>query len=146
MQDYHSLLYREEEREMIAYCKDAGVGVIPYSPLARGLLTRPHKSEPTERSKTDTYSELLLGQTTPADVEIIGRVEELAKKKGVSMAAVATAWSIQKGVIPIVGLASTERVDQAIEAVKLQKEGLLTDEDVKYLEEKYVAKSVIALG
>jgi aryl-alcohol dehydrogenase-like predicted oxidoreductase len=149
MQDYHSMLYREEEREMHAYCRDAGIGLIPWSPLARGLLTRPYsfsKEKPTTRQTTDVYSEFLIGPVTDADVKIIGRVEELANKKGASMAQVATAWSLAKGVNPILGLASVERVNEAVEAVKLAKEGLLSGEDVKNLEELYVPKPVLWLG
>jgi aryl-alcohol dehydrogenase-like predicted oxidoreductase len=140
MQDYHSLLYRESEREMVPYCKDAGIGLIPWSPLARGLVTRPYKTEPSARQKEDVYRELLIGKTTKEDIEIIGRVEELARKKEASMATIAIAWCLKKGVTPIVGLGSTERVDQAVEAVEFSKAGLLTDEDVKFLEELYVAK------
>lgn len=143
MQDYHSLIYREIERDMFPYCQDTGVGLIPYSPLARGLLTRPYKSTPTDRQKTDWYSEFLLGKTTDADIEIIGRVEELAKKKGVPMATIALAWCFAKGAIPIVGLGSIERVNQAVESIAFAKAGLLEKEDVKFLEEKYVAKPVI---
>src|SRR6185436_10712476 len=76
MQDYHNLLYREEEREMIPYCQSTGVGLIPWSPLARGLLARPYGSTKTDRQKMDVYSEFLIGPTTKADIEIIGRVEE----------------------------------------------------------------------
>ena len=137
--DYHSLLYRESEREMAPYCKDAGVGLIPWSPLARGLVTRPYKTEPSARQKEDVYSELLIGKTTKEDIEIIGPVEELAQKD-VSMATIAIAWCLKKGVTPIVGLGSTERVDQAVEAVGFAKAGLLTDEDVKFLEELYLVK------
>jgi len=144
MQDYHSLLYREPEREMIPYCKDAGVGLIPWSPLARGLVTRPYKTKPSIRQKDDVYKELLIGKTTKEDIEIIGRVEELARKKEVSMATIAIAWCLKKGVTPIVGLGSIDRVDQAVEAVKFAKAGLLTDEDVKFLEELYHSKPALA--
>jgi aryl-alcohol dehydrogenase-like predicted oxidoreductase len=146
MQDYHSLIYREIERDMIPYCRDTGVGLIPYSPLARGHLTRPYKSEPTKRQQTDMFGEFLLGKTTDADIEIIGRVEELANKKGVPMAVIALAWCFAKSVIPIVGLGSIERVDQAVESITLSKGGLLKKEDVEFLEEKYVAKPVIGFG
>ena len=127
---------------MIPYCQYTGVGVIPYSPLARGLITRPYKSAPTTRQKSDIYSEFLLGKTTEADIEIIGRVEELAKKKGVAMVSVALAWCFAKGVIPIVGLGSTDRVDQAVESLALAKAGLLEKEDIEFLEQKYVPKTV----
>jgi aryl-alcohol dehydrogenase-like predicted oxidoreductase len=146
MQDYYSMLYRENERELIPYCQDTGVGLIPWSPLARGLLVRPYKSAPTERQKTDVYGEFLIGRTTSADIEIIGRVEELAKKKGVTMASIALAWSLAKGVNPIVGLGSIERVHQTVESVALAKNGLLGKEDIEFLEEKYVAKPLLAVG
>jgi len=146
MQDYYSLLYRENERELIPYCRDAGVGIIPYSPLARGLLTRPYNSEPTIRQKTDQFSEFLLGETTSADIEIIKRVEELAQRKGVNMVTIALAWCVARGVIPIVGIASIDRVNQTVESFKLGKAGLLEKEDIEFLEEKYVAKPLIAAG
>jgi len=146
MQDYYSLLYRENEREIIPYCQDTGVGLIPYSPLARGLLSRPYNSEQTTRQKTDVTSEFMLGKTTSADIEIIGRVEKLAEKKGVSMATVALAWCYAREVMPIVGLGTVNRVNEAVEAIKLAKAGLLEKEDIDFLEEKYVAKPVIATG
>jgi aryl-alcohol dehydrogenase-like predicted oxidoreductase len=142
MQDYYSLLYRENEREMIPYCRDTGVGIIPFSPLARGLLTRPYGSQPTTRQKADIYSEFILGETTSSDIEIIGRVEELARQKGVSMATVALAWCVAKGVIPIVGLGSIDRVNKTVEGLALTKTGLLTKNDIDFLEQKYVAKPV----
>jgi aryl-alcohol dehydrogenase-like predicted oxidoreductase len=86
------------------------------------------------------YSKLLVGEVTDVDVKIINRVEELAEKKHCSMAQIAMAWSLKKGVNPIVGLASIKRVDEAAEAVALAANGLLTDEDVKSLDELYVAK------
>jgi len=142
MQDYYSLLYRENEREMIPYCRDTGIGIIPFSPLARGLLTRPYGSQPTTRQKADIYNELLLGETTSSDIEIIGRVEELARQKGVSMATVAIAWCVAKGVIPIVGLGSIDRVNQTVEGLTLTKTGPLTKDDIHFLEQKYVAKPI----
>ena len=144
MQDYYSLIYRENEREMIPYCRDAGVGIIPYSPLARGLLTRPYNTEPTIRQKTDMFSEFLLGKTTSVDMEIIGRVEKLANQKGVKMATIALAWCFARGVIPIVGIGSVDRVNETVDGLKLAKEGLLEKEDIEFLEEKYVAKNLIA--
>ena len=142
MQDYYSLLYRENEREMIPYCQDTGVGIIPFSPLARGLLTRPYDSRPTTRQKADIYSKFLLGETTSSDIEIIGRVEELARQKGVSMATVALAWCAAKGVIPIVGLGSIERVSKTVEGLALTKTGFLAKDDIDFLEQKYVAKPI----
>lgn len=149
MQDYYSLLHREEEREMHPYCHDAGIGIIPWSPLARGLLTRPYKvsaENPTTRQKEDAYSSMMIGGITKEDIGIIGRVEELAKAKGCSMAQIGIAWCLKKGVNPIVGLSSIGRVDEAVEAVKGQKEGLLSDDDVNFLDELYTPKVPLSNG
>jgi aryl-alcohol dehydrogenase-like predicted oxidoreductase len=146
MQDYYSLIYRENEREMIPYCRDTGVGLIPYSPLARGLLSRPYNSEQTPRQKTDPTAEFMLGKTTSADIEIIGRVEKLAEKKGVSMATIVLAWCFAREVMPIVGLGTVNRVNETVEAIKLAKAGLLEKEDIDFLEEKYTPKPAVATG
>lgn len=143
MQDHYSLVYRENEREMIPYCRDTGVGLIPFSPLARGLLARPYNSEPTSRQKSDIFAEFMLGKTTNVDIEIIGRVSELANMKGVSMATIALAWCFAKGVNPIVGLGSVARVEETVEAIRLAKEGLLSEEDFQFLEERYVPKGLV---
>ncbi|KAJ5198497.1 NADP-dependent oxidoreductase domain-containing protein, partial [Penicillium cinerascens] len=146
MQDYYSLLHREEEREMHPYCRDAGVGLIPWSPLARGLLTRPFKVDKAQKSvreASDVYSQMLIGATTEVDISIINRVEELAKKKGCSMAQIGLVWCLKKGVNPIVGLSSTTRVDEAVQSVKLFKDGVLSDGDVQYLDELYVPKAAL---
>jgi len=146
MQSYHSLLNREEEREMFPYCRDAGVGLIPWSPFARGRLTRPYnssKEELTKRQETDHYSDWLIGAITKEDEEIIARVATLAKQKGVSMAQICIAWSLKKGAHPILGLSSNERVDEAVEAIQRVKDGLLTNEDVKHLEELYIPKQAV---
>jgi aryl-alcohol dehydrogenase-like predicted oxidoreductase len=138
MQNYHNLLYREEEREMFPYCKHAGIGLIPWSPLAQGRLARPWNAEKeSERSKNNPYLFLL---SDDSDKAVVDRLEEVAKKLGVSMAVVATAWSIKKGVNPIVGLQSIARIDEAIEMANFQ----LSDEDFKALEEPYRAKAVSA--
>ena len=140
MQNYHNLIYREEEREMLPYCRATGVGCIPWSPVARGVLTRPWDSRDTKREASDNFlKSLIRNKETEIDKNIVNRVEEVAKKRGVGMAMVATAWSIrQEGVNPIVGLGSKERIDQAVEAVKFE----LSDEEVRYLEEPYMPKMV----
>jgi aryl-alcohol dehydrogenase-like predicted oxidoreductase len=138
MQNFHNLLYREEEREMIPYCQDTGVGLIPWSPLARGYLTRPLGEESIRHKSDKMLARVFLSKEDEADKAIIGRVEEVAKKKGISMAAVATAWSLSKGMIPIIGISSIERIDQACDNIKIQ----LTDEEIKFLEEPYVPKAV----
>jgi aryl-alcohol dehydrogenase-like predicted oxidoreductase len=139
MQNFHNLIYREEEREMMPYCHDTGVGVIPWSPLARGILTRPWKSSATKRQRTDGFlKSIILARETETDAAVVNRVEEVAKKKGVSMTAVATAWSLSKGVMPIIGLNSKQRIDEACENVKVK----LTEEDIKYLEDPYLPKTI----
>ncbi|GBE82852.1 Putative aryl-alcohol dehydrogenase [Sparassis crispa] len=132
MQNHHSLIYREEEREMFPTLKMFGVGAIPWSPLARGLLTRP-VGEQTRRAQTDRYQKHYTDN--PGTVDIISRVDELAKKKGISMAQVAIAWSLSKpGVTaPIVGTTSLENLKDIIGAVHVQ----LTEDEIKYLEEPY---------
>ncbi|OCL05277.1 Aldo/keto reductase [Glonium stellatum] len=139
MQNYYNLIYREEEREMIPYCKDTGVGLIPWSPVARGVLTRPWGDRTTTREKTDKFlASLIRARENDVDKAIIDRLEEVAKKRGVNMTTIATAWCIKKGVIPIIGLSSKERIDQAVENSKYQ----LSDEDAKYLEEPYLPKAI----
>lgn len=140
MQNYYNLLYREEEREMIPYCNNTGVGLIPWSPIARGVLARPWDSRGTEREKGDGFLKALIrSRETEVDKTIVDRVEEVAKKKGISMAQVGTAWCLSKsGVSPILGMASEDRIDQAVAAVKVK----LTEEEMKYLEEPYLPKAV----
>ncbi|KAM3079981.1 CSG1/SUR1-like protein [Clarireedia jacksonii] len=144
MQNYYNLLYREEEREMIPYCRDTGVGLIPWSPLARGALARPSDDHSTTREKSEqVLNAMIRSKETDIDKTIIGRVEEIAKKKGVSMANIATAWCLSKdSVNPILGLGSKERIDQAVESVKFASSGKLTEEDIKYLEEGYAPKVI----
>ncbi|KAK7192793.1 hypothetical protein DPSP01_011216 [Paraphaeosphaeria sporulosa] len=138
MQNYHNLLYREEEREMHPYCAHAGIGLIPWSPLAQGKLARPWSTS-SFRNDSNAFSAMFA--STSADKAIVDKVEEVAGRLGVSMAQVATAWSLSKGVNPILGLQSEKRIDEAVGAVGL----VLQDEDVKALEGAYVAKGVAPL-
>ncbi|KAJ7343724.1 NADP-dependent oxidoreductase domain-containing protein [Mycena albidolilacea] len=134
MQGEYNLLQREEEREMIPYCKAHGIGLIPYSVLAAGNLTRP-VDEQSLRSQTNkgTAFEYKL---TDADKAIIGRVQEVAEKKGCTMSQVALAWVQLKVDSPIIGLASVKNVERSAE-----KGVELTPEEAKYLEELYVPKA-----
>jgi len=140
MQNYYSLLYREEEREMFPTLKLFGVGSIPWSPLARGLLTRP-LSESTTRSKTDRYISRITQSESDTTVSIVNRVEELAKKRGISMAQVALAWILLKDGVtaPIIGATSLEHLRDIIGSVHVQ----LTLEEIKYLEEPYVPQAIV---
>jgi aryl-alcohol dehydrogenase-like predicted oxidoreductase len=136
MQNHYNLLYREEEREMIRYCNDTGVGIIPWAPLCRGHLARP----PTEFGSTDRSKDEkeTSGDLSAVDQKIIGRVVELAEKHEWPMAHVALAWINQRVTSPIIGFSSVERIEQAIGA----RGKTLTDEEVKYLEELYEAKPI----
>ena len=141
MQNLYSLLYREEEREMVPYCQATGVGVIPWFAVAAGMLTRPWDDQSTERAKTDPYlAAIFKSGDGVAEKAIVDRVEEVAKKKNVAMAQVATAWLLSKpGVNPLLGLSKKERIDQAVAAIHVK----LTEEEIKYLEEPYVPKPVM---
>lgn len=138
MQNYQNLIYREEEREMLPYCQATGVGIMPWSPVARGILARPWGSAATKRERTDAYLCQLISRENDADKAIVDQVESIAKKRGVPMAAVATAWVLGKGCNPVLGLSSKERIDQAIEAMKLK----LTEEETTALEAPYLPKNI----
>lgn len=141
MQNHYSLCYREEEREMNPYCHETGVGLIPWAPLYRGFLARPRagaEGGPTEREKS-LKGHPMMRDLTKEDQEIIGRVEELAKKKGWKMSQVALAWIIQKGTIPIVGFSNLSRLDEACQV----RGKTLTPEEMKWLEEPYVPKPIV---
>ncbi|PFH46661.1 hypothetical protein AMATHDRAFT_69408 [Amanita thiersii Skay4041] len=138
MQNHYSLVYREEEREMFPTLMHFGVGSIPWSPLGRGLLTRP-LTDTTTRGKTDWFiGNYSRAQSTAA---IVNRVEELAKKKGISMAQVSLAWIMAKpGVTaPIVGTSSLENLSDLIKSVNVK----LTAEEMQFLEEPYVAREIM---
>ena len=139
MQNFHNLLYREEEREMLPYCAATGIGVLPWSPLARGALCRPWSERGSKREETDIgLKSLIRARESEVDKKIVDRVEQVAKKHGVSMSCVATAWSVKKGYCPIIGLGSEQRIDEACFNASWQ----LSDEDAEYLEEPYVPKVV----
>ena len=131
MQNHYNLLNREEEREMLPLCADQGVGVIPWSPLARGRLTR-EWGEKTNRSETDRFGAQLYQDSDRAIVE---RVAEVAQERGVPRAQVALAWVLSNPVVtaPIVGATKLEHLDDAVAAVELE----LTDEELRRLEEPY---------
>jgi aryl-alcohol dehydrogenase-like predicted oxidoreductase len=143
MQNHLNLLYREEEREMMGLCREEGVGVIPWSPLARGKLARPW-GEATKRAETDPHGKTLYGKTEAADRAVVERVEEVARLRGVPMAQVALAWLLQKpGVTaPIVGASKPQHLDDAVAAVALR----LSAEEVARLEEPYVPHAVAGIA
>jgi 1-deoxyxylulose-5-phosphate synthase len=138
MQDHYNLLNREEEREMHPLCADQGVGVIPWSPLARGRLTRDWE-ETTNRSETDAFGDKLYVEAS--DRAIVARVAEIAEERGVSRAQVALAWVLAKPVVtaPIVGVTKDAHLDDAVAAVDLH----LSDEEIARLEEPYTPHAVV---
>jgi aryl-alcohol dehydrogenase-like predicted oxidoreductase len=142
MQDHYNLIYREEEREMIPQCLDQGVGVIPWSPLARGMLTgnRTRAGEKlTTRAQTDAFGEALY--TPEVDFDVVERADEVAAERGVSTAQVGLAWLLHKpGVTaPIVGATKLEHLDDALAAEQLS----LSDAEIERLEERYVPHAVV---
>ena len=139
MQNHYNLVYREEEREMVPLCLDRGIGLIPWSPLARGMLARPRPAEPdvraagTARAESDTYSGRLYD--TPGDWEVVSAVERVASRRGVSMAEVALAWlRARPGVAaPIVGASKPGHLEAAIRSLDLH----LTPDECELLEAPY---------
>jgi len=140
MQNYVNLLYREEEREMLPLCRDQGVAVIPWSPLARGRLTRPFDTT-TARTETDAFGRTLYAHTADADRRVVEAVQRVATRLGVPMARVALAWVLRKPGVnaPIIGATRLDQLDKAVAALSLQ----LSDADVTELEAPYVPHAVV---
>jgi len=143
MQDYLNLLYREEEREMLPLCDAEGVGVIPWSPLARGRLTRDW-DQTTGRSQTDEFGKTLYAHTVEADRKVVETVATIAKERDVPRAQVALAWVLAKPEVsaPIIGASKTAHLDDAIAALELG----LTDREIARLEEPYVPHAVVGFS
>ena len=142
MQNHYNLVYREEEREMIPLCVEEGIGIIPWSPLARGFLAgnrRKADRGETRRAKSDVFAHQLYYQD--ADFAIADRCGELAARRGVPPAQIALAWLLHRpGVTaPIVGATKLEQLDQAVAAVTLP----LSPEEMQFLEERYAAHPVL---
>ncbi|WP_420782914.1 aldo/keto reductase [Streptomyces sp. LPB2020-019-1HS] len=136
MQNHYNLLYREEEREMLPLCEDQGVGVLPWSPLARGRLTRDWGTE-TGRSTTDEFGSRLYQDS---DRVIVKAVSRIAQERGVPRAQVALAWLLHQDTVtaPIVGASKPGHLEDAVAALELR----LTDEEIEQLEEPYVPHAV----
>ncbi|HAT3848507.1 TPA: aldo/keto reductase [Serratia marcescens] len=141
MQNYLNLLYREEEREMLPMCADQGVGIMPWSPLARGRLTRPSGTV-SHRQENDAFGKGLYTNTEDADNRIIDAVEKVAKARGVPMAQVALAWVLAKPGVsaPIIGASKPHHLDDAIAALSLT----LSEEELRSLEEPYVPHNIVS--
>jgi 1-deoxyxylulose-5-phosphate synthase len=144
MQNHLNLLYREEEREMLPLCQAEGIAVIPWSPLARGRLTRPWQSGTSKRSESDQFGNTMYARTEDADKRVVDRLGEVAEKRGVARAQVALAWLLIKPGItaPIVGASKPHHLEDAAAALSLQ----LTPEEIATLEEPYVPHPVLGFS
>ena len=143
MQNHYNLLYREEEREMMPLCLDQGIGVIPWSPLARGLLAGRRRPK-TTRAATDTYGKQIYGEEIgDADARVVDRVEELARESGVAPAQLALAWLLHKPdvVAPIVGASKAQHIADAVSALDVK----LESETMAKLEELYLPHAVAGI-
>ncbi len=140
MQNYVNLLYREEEREMLPLCAAEGIGVIPWSPMARGRLTRDW-DETSARTETDDFGRTLYAKTGEADRKVVEAVARVAAARGVPRAQVALAWVLAKQVVtaPIVGATKLQHLDDAVAALSLK----LTAEEIAQLEAPYVPHAVV---
>jgi aryl-alcohol dehydrogenase-like predicted oxidoreductase len=145
MQNHYNLVYREEEREMMPLCRAEGIGLIPWSPLARGFLagnrTR-EQSGPTKRSKSDNFAHRMYYQDD--DFDVVDRVVELADRHGAKPAQIALAWMLYKPDItsPIIGASKMQHLEEAVAALDVE----LSDEDIAFLEEPYRPHQVLGHG
>lgn len=140
LQNHYNLLYREDERELLPIARQYGVSLIPYSPLAGGHLTHPEWESGTSRSNTDRTLRNKYDHAKENDMQIIARVDEVAKRMGVSMTEVALAWLLKRGVAaPIVGATKVPHFDAAVRAIDL----VLSNEDADYLEAPYRAHEIV---
>lgn len=139
MQDHLNLLYREEEREMLPFCEDQKIAVIPWSPLARGRLTRDW-DEATARTESDEFGKTLYTQALEADRKIVDAVGAVAKARGIPRAQVATAWILQKSAVtaPIIGASKPGHITDAVASLEVK----LTPEEIETLENPYVPHGV----
>ncbi len=133
VQGHYNLIFREEEREMVPYCEEENIALTPYSALASGRLSR-KPGETTERLEKDAYAKFKYDSTAQQDGIIIGRVAELAEKRGVTMTEISLAWLLTKVTSPVVGATKLHHIEGVAKAVDLE----LTDEETAYLEEPYV--------
>jgi len=143
MQNYLNLLYREEEREMLPLCAAEGIGVIPWSPLARGRLTRDWDAQ-TRRSQTDEFGKSLYARTAEADRIVVEAVATVAAARGVPRAQIALAWVLAKPMVsaPIVGASRLDHFDDLLAALSIN----LTDDEIAQLEAPYIPHEVTGIG
>jgi aryl-alcohol dehydrogenase-like predicted oxidoreductase len=141
MQDHLNLIYREEEREMLPLCREEKIGVIPYSPLASGRLTRDWSSESTLRSETDQIAKTKYDATADTDRQVVERVAEVADKHEVPRVHIALAWLLQKKPVtaPIIGATKISHLEAAVGALSVT----LAEDEVTYLEEPYTPHPIV---
>jgi aryl-alcohol dehydrogenase (NADP+) len=139
MQNHYNLLYREEEREMNPLCEAEGIGLIPWSPLARGVLTG-NRQASTVRARTDDFARTLYDKTAQADEQVVADLRQVAEKRGVPPAQVALAWLLHKPnvVAPIVGASKPHHLQDALAAATLK----LSGEEIAALEKSYVPHAI----
>lgn len=140
VQGHYNLIFREEEREMIPYCKEENIALTPYSSLAGGRLSRKF-NETTKRQREDSYAELKYGATKMQDNVIIERVAEIAKEREISMTEVSLAWLLTKADSSVVGATKLKHIEDAANAVDV----VLTTEEIDYLEEKYSSHDLVGV-
>lgn len=134
IQGHYNLIFREEEREMVPYCDEENIALTPYSALASGRLSRKPGEADTKRAAEDSYAKFKYDATADTDNVIIGRVCEIAEKRGVTMTEVSLAWLLTKVTAPVVGATKMHHIEGAVKATELE----LTEDEIRYLEEPYV--------
>lgn len=140
VQGHYNLIFREEEREMAGYCKEENIAMTPYSALASGRLSK-RPGESSKRMEKDSYAKGKYDATARQDEIIIGRVAELADRKGISMTEIALAWLLAKVTAPVVGATKQHHIDGAVSALNVS----LTPEEMNYLEEAYVPHKLVGV-
>lgn len=140
MQGHYNLIFREEEREMNPCCRENGIALTPYSPLASGRLVKP-KTETSKRLETDSFAKGKYERTQAQDEIIIDRVAEVAHKNGLTNTQVALGWLLQKAEAPVIGATKLRHIEEAVSAVGVT----LSEEDIRYLEEPYVPHKLVGV-
>lgn len=140
VQGHYNLIFREEEREMIPYCREENIALTPYSALAGGRLSK-RPGESSKRLEEDSYARLKYDAAAEQDGKIICRVEKLAERRGVSMTEVSLAWLLAKVAAPVVGATKLHHIEGAAKAADLK----LTDEELTYLEELYLPHKLVGV-
>lgn len=140
VQGHYNLIFREEEREMVPFCRQENIALTPYSPLAGGRLCK-HPGETSRRLREDSYARFKYDKTAQQDAEILGRVEELAERRGVSMTQIALSWLMSRVTAPVVGVTRVAQIEDAVKAAELT----LSAEECAYLEEYYLPHALVGV-